>query len=167
MRNGILFDLGVSSPQLDEAERGFSFHQDATLDMRMDKNNLLSAKEVVNNYEYKELVRVFKEYGEEKYASSIANGIIKARNEKSIETTLELVEIIKNSVPIKYRRDHHPACKVFQAIRIEVNDELNVFSNAIKQALDLIDIGGRICVITFHSLEDRIVKHIFNLFYLK
>lgn len=160
--NGILFDLGVSSPQLDEAERGFSFHQDASLDMRMDKNNVLSAKEVVNNYEYNELVRIFRDYGEEKYASSIANGIIKARNDKSIETTLELVEIIKNSVPIKYRRDHHPARKVFQAIRIEVNDELNVFSNAIKQALDLIDIGGRICVITFHSLEDRICKNVFN-----
>lgn len=160
--NGILFDLGVSSPQLDEADRGFSFHQDATLDMRMDKSNPLSAKEVVNNYDYNDLVRIFREYGEEKYASSIAKGIINYRNDKEITNTLELVEIIKNSVPLKYRRDHHPARKVFQAIRIEVNDELNVFSSAIRQALELIDIGGRVCVITFHSLEDRICKNIFN-----
>lgn len=160
--NGILFDLGVSSPQLDEADRGFSFHQDAILDMRMDKNNPLSAKEIVNQYDYNHLTRIFREYGEEKYASSIAKGIINARDIKEIETTLELVEIIKNSVPIKYRREHHPARKVFQAIRIEVNDELNVFTKAIKQALDLIDIGGRVCVITFHSLEDRICKNVFN-----
>lgn len=160
--NGILFDLGVSSPQLDEADRGFSFHQDAILDMRMDKNNPLSAKEIVNQYDYNHLTRIFREYGEEKYASSIAKGIINARDIKPIETTLELVEVIKDSVPIKYRREHHPARKVFQAIRIEVNDELNVFTKAIKQALDLIDIGGRVCVITFHSLEDRICKNVFN-----
>lgn len=160
--NGILFDLGVSSPQLDEADRGFSFHQDAILDMRMDKNNPLSAKEIVNKYDYNHLTRIFREYGEEKYASSIAKGIINARDIKPIETTLELVEVIKDSVPIKYRREHHPARKVFQAIRIEVNDELNVFTKAIKQALDLIDIGGRVCVITFHSLEDRICKNVFN-----
>ncbi len=160
--NGILFDLGVSSPQLDEADRGFSFHQDAVLDMRMDKSNTVSAKEIVNEYDYNQLTRIFREYGEEKYASSIAKGIINARGIKTIETTLELVEIIKNSVPIKYRRDHHPARKVFQAIRIEVNDELNVFTKAIRQALELIDVGGRVCVITFHSLEDRICKNIFN-----
>lgn len=160
--NGILFDLGVSSPQLNEADRGFSFHQDAILDMRMDKNNPLSAKEIVNQYDYNHLTRIFREYGEEKYASSIAKGIINARDIKPIETTLELVEVIKDSVPIKYRREHHPARKVFQAIRIEVNDELNVFTKAIKQALDLIDIGGRVCVITFHSLEDRICKNVFN-----
>ena len=160
--NGILFDLGVSSPQLDEAERGFSFHQNAILDMRMDKSNPISAKEIVNEYDFNNLTRIFREYGEEKYAGSIAKGIINARNEKQIETTLELVEIIKNSVPLKYRRDHHPARKVFQAIRIEVNNELNVFNNAIRQALELIDIGGRICVITFHSLEDRICKNVFN-----
>lgn len=160
--DGILFDLGVSSPQLDEAERGFSFHQDAILDMRMDKSNSISAKEIVNEYDFNNLTRIFREYGEEKYASSIAKGIINARSEKQIETTLELVEIIKNSVPIKYRRDHHPARKVFQAIRIEVNDELNVFTKAIRQALDLIDIGGRVCVITFHSLEDKICKNVFN-----
>ena len=160
--DGILFDLGVSSPQLDEAERGFSFHQDAILDMRMDKSNPISAKEIVNEYDFNNLTRIFREYGEEKYASSIAKGIINARSEKQIETTLELVEIIKNSVPIKYRRDHHPARKVFQAIRIEVNDELNVFTKAIRQALDLIDVGGRVCVITFHSLEDKICKNVFN-----
>ena len=160
--NGILFDLGVSSPQLDEAERGFSFHQNAVLDMRMDKCNPISAKEIVNEYDFNNLTRIFREYGEEKYAGSIAKGIINARNEKQIETTLELVEIIKNSVPLKYRRDHHPARKVFQAIRIEVNNELNVFNNAIRQALELIDIGGRVCVITFHSLEDRICKNVFN-----
>ena len=160
--NGILFDLGVSSPQLDEADRGFSFHQDAVLDMRMDKSNTVSAKEIVNEYDYNQLTRIFREYGEEKYASSIAKGIINARSIKTIETTLELVEIIKNSVPVKYRRDHHPARKVFQAIRIEVNDELNVFTKAIRQALELIDVGGRVCVITFHSLEDRICKNIFN-----
>lgn len=160
--DGILFDLGVSSPQLDEAERGFSFHQDAILDMRMDKSNSISAKEIVNEYDFNNLTRIFREYGEEKYASSIAKGIINARSEKQIETTLELVEIIKNSVPIKYRRDHHPARKVFQAIRIEVNDELNVFTKAIRQALDLIDVGGRVCVITFHSLEDKICKNVFN-----
>lgn len=160
--DGILFDLGVSSPQLDEAERGFSFHQDATLDMRMDNSQELSAKDVVNNYDYASLTRIFRDYGEEKYASNIAKGIIEARTEKDIVTTFELVEIIKNSVPMKYRRDHHPARKVFQAIRIEVNDELNVFSSAIRQALDLISVGGRICVITFHSLEDRICKNVFN-----
>lgn len=160
--DGVLFDLGVSSPQLDEAERGFSFHQDAVLDMRMDKDRQISAKDVVNSYDYISLVRIFRDYGEEKYASSIAKGIIAAREEKEIVTTLELVDIIKNSVPIKYRRDHHPARKVFQAIRIEVNDELNVFSSALRQALDLIEVGGRICVITFHSLEDRICKNIFN-----
>lgn len=160
--DGILFDLGVSSPQLDEAERGFSFHQDAVLDMRMDKDRQISAKDIVNSYDYISLVRIFRDYGEEKYASSIAKGIIAAREEKEIVTTLELVDIIKNSVPIKYRRDHHPARKVFQAIRIEVNDELNVFTSALRQALDLIEVGGRICVITFHSLEDRICKNIFN-----
>lgn len=158
--DGILFDLGVSSPQLDEKERGFSFHNDAKLDMRMNQNQELSAYEVVNNYTYQQLTHIFKEYGEEKYASSIARGIEKSRNEKNIETTLELTEIIKNSVPEKYRREKHPARKVFQAIRIEVNDELNVESEALKQALELLNVGGRLCVITFHSLEDRICKKI-------
>ena len=157
--DGILYDLGVSSPQLDENERGFSFHKDARLDMRMDKNNSLDAEKVVNEYSYKDLVNIFRNYGEEKYSTSIARGII---NSRPIHTTLELVEVIKNNVPEKYRREHHPARKIFQAIRIEVNDELNVFEKSLKDSLDLINIGGRICVITFHSLEDKICKNIFN-----
>ncbi len=160
--NGILYDIGVSSPQLDESDRGFSFHKDARLDMRMDKTKEFSAYELVNTYEYKDLVRIFINYGEEKYATSIAKKIIKERKNKPIETTLELVEIIKNSVPEKYKREKHPARKVFQAIRIEVNNELGVFEKSLKDALDLIDINGRICVITFHSLEDKICKEIFK-----
>lgn len=160
--DGILYDLGVSSPQLDNKERGFSFHADARLDMRMDTKQKLSAYEVVNNYSYDDLVRIFRVYGEEKFATSIAKNIITTRENKSIETTLELAEIIKNSVPEKYRREKHPARKVFQAIRIEVNNELNVFENSLNQALDLVKVGGRICVITFHSLEDRICKDIFK-----
>lgn len=160
--DGILFDLGVSSPQLDEDYRGFSFHKDAKLDMRMNQNNELSAYDVVNNYPLDKLIKIFKEYGEEKYALSIAKGIIKEREIKSIETTLELSEIIKNNVPEKYRKKGHPARKVFQAIRIEVNDEINVFKKALRDALDLININGRICVITFHSLEDRACKEIFK-----
>lgn len=160
--DGILFDLGVSSPQLDEDYRGFSFHKEAKLDMRMNQNQDLSAYEVVNEYPEKKLIQIFKTYGEEKYASSIAKGIIKARNKKLIETTIELAEIIKDNVPEKYRRVSHPARKIFQAIRIEVNDELNVFEKALKSALDIIKPGGRICVITFHSLEDKICKNIFN-----
>jgi 16S rRNA (cytosine1402-N4)-methyltransferase len=160
--NGILYDLGVSSPQLDEDVRGFSFHKEAKLDMRMDKSNPLSAYEVVNNYSLQDLIRIFKNYGEEKYSSSIAKKIVNERTKKPIETTLELVEIIKNSVPEKYKREKHPARKVFQAIRIEVNKELEVFEKSLRQSLDLIDIGGRICVITFHSLEDKICKNIFK-----
>jgi len=160
--NGILYDIGVSSPQLDEGDRGFSFHKDAKLDMRMDTSKPFSAYELVNTYEYKDLVRIFINYGEEKYATSIARNIIKEREQKPIETTLELVEIIKNSVPEKYKREKHPARKVFQAIRIEVNNELGVFEKSLKDALDLIDINGRICVITFHSLEDKICKEIFR-----
>ena len=160
--DGILFDLGVSSPQLDEDYRGFSFHKDAILDMRMNQEQSLSAKEVVNNYSLEELTRIFKEYGEEKFAYSIAKKIIESRTKKPIETTLELVEIIKTGVPEKYKREHHPARKVFQAIRIEVNKELEVFEKALYDALDLIDINGRICVITFNSLEDKICKRIFK-----
>ena len=160
--DGIIFDLGVSSPQLDEEERGFSFHKCARLDMRMDKNNKLSAYEVVNNYELNELITILKKYGEEKYASSIARGIVNSRSIKPIETTLELTEIIKSSVPEKYRREKHPARKTFQAIRIEVNDELNVFEKSLNDALSLLNINGRICVITFHSLEDKICKNIFK-----
>ncbi len=160
--NGILYDIGVSSPQLDEDYRGFSFHKDAKLDMRMDQTQDFSAYELINNYEYKDLVKIFIEYGEEKYASSIAKNIIKKRTEKKIETTLELVDIIKNSVPEKYKREKHPARKVFQAIRIEVNKELEVFEQSLNDALKLLDINGRICVITFHSLEDKICKNIFK-----
>ncbi len=160
--NGILYDIGVSSPQLDEDYRGFSFHKDAKLDMRMDQTQSFSAYELINNYEYKDLVRIFINYGEEKYATSIAKNIIKNREQKPIETTLELVEIIKNSVPEKYKREKHPARKVFQAIRIEVNKELEVFEESLKDALELLDINGRICVITFHSLEDKICKDIFK-----
>ena len=160
--DGILFDLGVSSPQLDEGERGFSFHADAKLDMRMDKRNKLSAYEVVNEYEYEKLVEIFFKYGEEKYARNIAKKIVETRKEKKIETTMELADIISSSVPSKYRREKNPSRKVFQAIRIEVNDELNVFTKSLNYALDLIDINGRICVITFHSLEDKICKEIFK-----
>ena len=160
--DGILYDLGVSSPQLDADERGFSFHNDARLDMRMDTNNPISAYEVINNYSYEDLTNILYKYGEEKYASSIVKGIIKERQLKPIETTLELTEIIKNNVPEKYRREKHPARKTFQAIRIEVNRELDVFESSLKQALNLIKVGGRICVITFHSLEDKICKDIFK-----
>ena len=160
--DGILYDLGVSSPQLDQADRGFSFHNDAVLDMRMDKNQSLSALTVVNEYSLADLIRIFRDYGEEKYASGIAKRIVDYRSNKEIRTTGELVEIIKTGVPEKYRREHHPARKVFQAIRIEVKHELDVFESSLKQALDLIKIGGRICVITFHSLEDRICKNIFK-----
>ena len=160
--DGILYDLGVSSPQLDEAERGFSFHNDAELDMRMDKTSPLTAYDVVNTYSYEELTSILYKYGEEKYASSIAKKIIKERELKPIKTTLELVEIIKSAVPEKYKRDKHPARKTFQAIRIEVNKELDVFESSLRQALDLVKIGGRVCVITFHSLEDKICKSIFK-----
>lgn len=160
--DGILFDLGVSSPQLDNDYRGFSFHNDAELDMRMDINNPLNAKKVVNEYSYHDLVRIFRDFGEEKYATSIARKIEATRLINPINTTLELVEIIKSSVPEKYKRDKHPARKVFQAIRIEVNKELEVFTLALNDALELIDVGGRVCVITFHSLEDKICKSKFR-----
>lgn len=160
--DAIMYDLGVSSPQLDEDERGFSFHKDAKLDMRMDKSQTLSAHNVVNEYSFEELVRIFREYGEEKYASNIAKKIVDMRNKNTINTTLELVEIIKSAVPYKYKLEKHPARKVFQAIRIEVNKELEVFEASLKQALDLINVGGRVCVITFHSLEDKICKRIFK-----
>ena len=160
--DGILFDIGVSSMQLDEDYRGFSYHKDAILDMRMDRDQSLSAYDVVNSYSYNDLVRVLRDYGEEKYASSIAKNIIKERETKEIKTTFELVDIIKKSMPMKEQRDGHPARKTFQAIRIEVNHELDVLSVALRQAIDLLNIGGRLCVITFHSLEDRIVKNIFR-----
>lgn len=160
--DGVLFDLGVSSVQLDEAERGFSFHKDAKLDMRMDTDQSFSAYDVVNDYSKEELEKIFFNYGEEKYSKSIASAIVRERENKKIETTLELTEIIRESVPEKYRRTHHPARKVFQAIRIEVNKELDVFTKALNDAIDMLNPGGRICVITFHSLEDRICKKIFK-----
>ena len=157
--NGILYDLGVSSPQLDEDYRGFSFHKDAKLDMRMNQEQILSAYNVVNEYDETKLSEIIFKYGEEKYSRSIAKNIVKNR---PINTTLELVEVIKEAVPMKYKLSHHPARKTFQAIRIEVNNELEVFRSSLLDALSLIDVGGRICVITFHSLEDRICKEIFK-----
>lgn len=160
--DGILFDLGVSSPQLDETDRGFSFHKNAKLDMRMDKNQKLNAKEVINTYSYEQLKNIFYKYGEEKYSASIAKNIVKKREKGPINTTIELADIIKQSVPEKYRRKSHPARKTFQAIRIEVNNELNIFEQALNDSLDLINNHGRICVITFHSLEDKICKKTFH-----
>ncbi|WLR43630.1 16S rRNA (cytosine(1402)-N(4))-methyltransferase RsmH [Bacillus carboniphilus] len=161
--DGILFDLGVSSPQLDEAERGFSYHQDAPLDMRMDQQASLSAYEVVNEWSYEDLVKIFFKYGEEKFSKQIARKIEKARLEKKIKTTGELVEIIKDAIPAPARRKGgHPAKRIFQAIRIAVNDELGVFEKAIEQSLQLLNVQGRVCVITFHSLEDRICKDTFK-----
>ncbi len=157
--DGILFDLGVSSPQLDDGDRGFSFHKDAVLDMRMDKNNPLDARKVVNEYSYNDLVRIFYKFGEEKYSKSIAKAII---NSRPINTTLELAEIIKESVPISYRNKSHPARKVFQAIRIEVNHELDILESSLSDAFDLLNVGGRLAVITFHSLEDKIVSNVFK-----
>ena len=160
--DGVLFDLGVSSPQLDDASRGFSYHEDAKLDMRMNRENPLSAYEVVNNYTKEELTKIFKKYGEDKFSNNIAKKIVEYRKQKPVETTLELVEIIKSAVPMKFRKDKHPARQIFQAIRIEVNHELDVLEPALEQALSLIKVGGRVAVITFHSLEDRIVKLYFK-----
>lgn len=157
--DGILYDLGVSSPQLDQDYRGFSFHKDALLDMRMDQNQDFSAYDVVNKYSEVMLTNILFKYGEEKYAHKIAKKIVEKR---PINTTLELVEVIKDAVPMKYKLNHHPARKTFQAIRIEVNNELEVFEKSLKDALELLNIGGRICVITFHSLEDRICKEVFK-----
>ena len=160
--DGIVFDLGVSSPQLDTKERGFSYHFDSRLDMRMDLDNPISAYEVVNNYSEADLTRIISTYGEEKHAKSIAKNIVKARNIKPIETTLELVDVIKKSMPYKDTINKHPAKKTFQAIRIEVNHELDILETSLKNALSLLNVGGRMVVITFHSLEDRIVKQVFK-----
>lgn len=160
--DGILFDLGVSSPQLDNAERGFSYHSDAKLDMRMNPNSNFSAYNVVNEYSKEKLMDIFYKYGEEPFAKSIANNIVKYREHKSIETTLELVNIIKDSVPAKRKRLEHPAKQIFQAVRIEVNNELEVLEDALKQAIEMLNPNGRLCVITFHSLEDRICKQLFK-----
>lgn len=157
--DGIMFDLGVSSPQLDEDERGFSFHKDARLDMRMNKDNPLDAYKVVNEYSYDKLVEIFYKFGEEKHSKAIAKAIVANR---PIETTLELAEIIKDSVPISYRNKSHPARKVFQAIRIEVNHELDILESSIRDAFDLLNVGGRLSIISFHSLEDKIVSKVFK-----
>ena len=160
--DGVLFDLGVSSPQLDDASRGFSYHEDARLDMRMNQDSPLSAYEVVNNYTQEQLANIFYKYGEDKFSRNIAKKIVEYRKQKPIETTLELVEVIKSAVPIKARLQKHPARQIFQAIRIEVNHELDVLEPALEQALSIVKVGGRVAVITFHSLEDRIVKQIFK-----
>ncbi len=161
--DGILYDLGVSSPQLDEAERGFSYHQDAPLDMRMDQSASFSAHDLVNTYSYNELVKIFFRYGEEKFSKQIAREIERVRANKPIDTTAELVEIIKTAIPAPARRKGgHPAKRIFQAIRIAVNDELGAVEESLEQAIELLAIHGRISVITFHSLEDRLVKNIFK-----
>ncbi len=160
--DGVLFDLGVSSHQLDTAERGFSYMQDAPLDMRMNQDAPLSAYDVVNTYDVDELNRIFKEYGEERWSKRIAEFILEARKAKPVETTGELVDIIKRAVPAAVRnaKGGHPAKRIFQAIRIEVNDELGILENAFRTAVAHLRPGGRIAIITFHSLEDRIAKNI-------
>lgn len=160
--DAIFYDLGVSSLQLDEDYRGFSYRFDAPLDMRMDKDNPLTAKIIVNTYSYEDLKRIFKDYGESRFASSIARNIIKNREIKAINTTFELVDIIKASVPYKERIKKHPAKQIFQALRIEVNKELEVLEKALDDSLSMLNIKGKLAVITFHSLEDRIVKHKFT-----
>ncbi len=155
--DGVLLDIGVSSHQLDEGARGFSYHEDAPLDMRMSQSGATAA-DLVNTMELSELSRVISVYGEEKYAYSIAKGIVRAREDKPIATTLELAEIVRNNVPQKARRDGHPARKTFQAIRIAVNRELEVLEKGLEAAFELLTPSGRLCVITFHSLEDRVVK---------
>ncbi len=159
--NGVMMDLGVSSYQLDNAERGFSFHEDAPLDMRMSREGM-SAYDVVNEYTREQLERILFDYGEEKFAKGIVNGIIKAREQAPVKTTGELAEIIRNNVPMKVRKEKNPCRKTFQAIRIEVNHELEVLETGVKAAFERLDKGGRLVIITFHSLEDRIVKNMFR-----
>ncbi|MFS9271006.1 16S rRNA (cytosine(1402)-N(4))-methyltransferase RsmH [Streptococcus sp. Marseille-Q3533] len=161
--DGICYDLGVSSPQLDQRERGFSYKKDAPLDMRMNQEANLTAYEVVNHYDYHELVRIFFKYGEDKFSKQIARKIEQARQVKPIETTTELAEIIKSAKPAKeLKKKGHPAKQIFQAIRIEVNDELGAADESIQQAMEMLALGGRISVITFHSLEDRLTKQLFK-----
>ncbi|WP_057489860.1 16S rRNA (cytosine(1402)-N(4))-methyltransferase RsmH [Streptococcus orisasini] len=161
--DGICYDLGVSSPQLDERERGFSYKKDAPLDMRMNQEAKLTAFDVVNTYDYHDLVRIFFKYGEDKFSKQIARKIENARKEKAIATTGELAEIIKSAKPAKeLKKKGHPAKQIFQAIRIEVNDELGAAEESLSQAMDLLAVDGRISVITFHSLEDRLVKQLFK-----
>lgn len=161
--DGILLDLGVSSFQLDEKERGFTYREDVPLDMRMDQRQTLTAREIVNEYSEMELFRIIRDYGEEKFAKNIAKHIVHRRKEKAIETTGELTEIIKNAIPMKVRAvGGHPSKRTFQAIRIECNHELDVLRDSLDAMIDLLNPGGRLCVITFHSLEDRIVKRAFK-----
>ncbi|MDD3382281.1 MAG: 16S rRNA (cytosine(1402)-N(4))-methyltransferase RsmH [Bacilli bacterium] len=161
--DGVLYDLGVSSYQFDTPERGFSYNYDSYLDMRMDQENNLTAYDVVNSYDYDKLCDIFYKYGEEKFSSSIAKNIVRQREIKKIETTFELVEVIKKSIPAAVKRkEGHPAKKIFQAIRIEVNDELKAFEQSLKDSITMLEKGGRIAVISFHSLEDRICKTIFK-----
>ena len=163
--NGILLDLGVSSHQLDTQERGFSYKTDAPLDMRMDQGARLSAKDIVNTYAESELARIFFAYGEERFSRRIAEKICRAREQYPIETTLQLAQIVREAIPGKYRNEpQHPARRTFQALRIEVNSELAGLDQAVEQACDLLQKGGRLCIITFHSLEDRIVKQAFRRF---
>ena len=160
--DGIVLDLGVSSYQLDTEERGFSYRFDTQLDMRMDRRQSLTAKDIVNGYSEMELFRIIRDYGEDNFAKNIAKHIVKARESKEIETTGELNEIIKAAIPAKMRQNGHPSKKTFQAIRIECNRELEVLKNALDDLIDLLNPGGRLCIITFHSLEDRIVKTAFR-----
>lgn len=161
--DGILYDLGVSSPQLDQIERGFSYHQDAPLDMRMDQRQELTAEKIVNEWEFNDLMRIFKRYGEEKFSKQITRKIEEARQVNRIKTTQELVDIIKTAIPAPARRKGgHPAKRIFQAIRIAVNDELGAIEDSLHQAIDLIGLNGRVAVISFQSLEDRIVKVMFK-----
>lgn len=161
--DGIIYDLGVSSPQLDVTERGFSYHKDAQLDMRMDQSQELTAHYIVNNWDYSDLVRIFFRYGEEKFSKQIARKIEASRETQPIESTHDLVDIIKDAIPAPARRKGgHPAKRVFQALRIAVNDELGALEDSLEQAVDILNIGGRISAITFHSLEDRIVKQFYK-----
>ncbi|MBU9729010.1 16S rRNA (cytosine(1402)-N(4))-methyltransferase RsmH [Diplocloster modestus] len=161
--DGIVLDLGVSSYQLDEPERGFTYREDVPLDMRMDRRQSQTARDIVNEYSEMELYRMIRDYGEDKFAKNIAKHIVAARAAKPIETTLELSEIIKAAIPMKFRAvGGHPAKRTFQAIRIELNRELEVLKNSLDDMIELLNSGGRICIITFHSLEDRIVKNIFR-----
>lgn len=161
--DGIVLDLGVSSYQLDTAERGFSYREDAPLDMRMDRRQKMTARDIVNEYSEMELYRVIRDYGEDKFAKNIAKHIAQARGKSSIETTRQLTEIIRQSIPMKYqKKTGHPAKRTFQAIRIELNGELDVLRESLDDMIDILNPGGRLCIITFHSLEDRIVKSAFR-----
>jgi len=160
--DGILLDIGVSSYQIDSEERGFTYKYDAPLDMRMDDRNPTTARDIINGYSKEDLTRIIKDYGEDRFAGNIAKHIVEERNKKPIETTGELVEIISNAIPAKYKKNGHPAKKTFQAIRIELNQELEVLKDSIDGMIDALNPEGRLCIITFHSLEDRIVKQLFK-----